>query len=350
MVCNNLYKDPLTGVTNLFGLLECNIENICGENGAVVVVDIIKLSLVNRDYGKQTGDIYIKNVAEIINSTMAQHSDDYGNISAYRYGGDEFLLIFPGKEKVGIRELTNEVNCALKEKMVEYGIEYAGIRTAAWFYNEKITTVNKLLKHSSIVMAKSRTDKEIISEIPEWADDLIEKMLFRVKDTLHLLQEVNTLAMNDEISGLPNHRAATLHLNEVFEEYNVLKKPFTILFIDGDNLKKYNDLGYGCGNKMIRDLSTLITEALRHDDKVFRWLSGDEFVVILRDTSRDLGFKVAERIRSYVEEKTEEWQYPITVSIGIANCPEDGVKLDQIISKSEAANAFAKRTGKNRVV
>jgi len=350
MVCNNLYKDPLTGMTNLFGLLECNIENICSENGAVVVIDIIKLSFVNRDFGKQIGDVYIKNVADIINSTLSHHNDDFGKLSAYRYGGDEFLLIFPGKDKLNINELTKEINSVLKEKMLEYGVEYAGIRTAAWFYNEKITSVNELLKNSSLVMAKSRTDKEIISEIPEWADDLIEKMLFRVKDTLQLLQEVNTLAMNDEISGLPNHRAATLHLNEVFEEYNVLKKPFTILFIDGDNLKKYNNIGYEYGNKMIRDLSTLITEALRHDDKVFRWLSGDEFVVTLRDTNRDIAFKVAERIRAYVEEKTEEWQYPITVSIGLANCPEDGVKLDQIISKSEAANAFAKRTGKNRVV
>jgi len=350
MVCNNLYKDPLTGMTNLFGLLECNIENICGEKGTVIVVDIIKLSYVNRDYGKQVGDIYIKNVAEIINSTLSQHSDALGQISAYRYGGDEFLLIFPGKEKLCIHELTSEINISLREKMVEYGIEYAGIRTAAWFYNEKITEVNKLLKHSSLVMAKSRTDKEIISEIPEWADDLIEKMLFRVKDTLQLLQEVNTLAMNDEISGLLNHRAARLHLNEAFEEYNLLKKSFTILFIDGDNLKNYNNIGYEHGNKMIRELSTLITEALRHDDKVFRWLSGDEFLVVLRDTNRDIAFKVAERIRIYVEEKTAEWQYPITVSIGIANCPEDGVKLEQIIPKAEAANAFAKRTGKNRVI
>jgi len=350
MICNSFYKDPLTGMANFFGLLECDIENSCGDKGAIVVIDIVKLSIVNRDYGKEVGDIYIKKLAEIISYTLVKHNCSTDKVKGYRYGGDEFLLVFPGEVDLNINDIVKEVDDSLRKEMIQYGIPYGGIRSAVWFYDEKIPSVIEILKQSSLVMAKVRTDKEIISELPEWADNLIEKMMFKVSDTLSLLREVNTLAMNDEISGLPNHRAASLHLNEVIEEYNLMKKPFSLLFIDGDNLKRYNDRGYEYGNKMIRELGVLITDALRRDDKVFRWLSGDEFMIVLRDTIREGAFKIGERIREQVENKTNHWEYPVTVSIGVASCPEDGIKLAEIIAEAEGANALAKRSGKNCVL
>ena len=350
MICNNFYKDPLTGMVNFFGLLEFDIENSCGEKGAIVVIDVVKLSIVNRDYGKETGDIYIKKLAEIINFTLAKHNCSGDKVKGYRYGGDEFLLVFPGETDFNISGITKEIDDSLRKEMMQYEIPYGGIRSAIWYYNEKITSVIELLKQSSLVMAKVRADKEIISELPEWADSLIEKMMLKVRDTLSLVHQVNILAMNDEISGLPNHRAASLYLNEVIEEFNLMKKPFSLLFIDGDNLKRYNEHGYECGNKVIKDLGGLISDALRRDDKVFRWLSGDEFMVVLRDTYRDGAFKIGERIRSQVESKTKHWEYPVTVSIGIASCPEDGVNLDEIIGEAERANALAKRSGKNCVL
>jgi diguanylate cyclase (GGDEF)-like protein len=183
----------------------------------------------------------------------------------------------------------------------------------------------------------------------ERADKMIERMLSRVKETLQLLQNSNKLAFSDDISQLPNHRAANLYLEEAAEDYYLYRKPYSVLFIDGDNLKRYNDLGYQQGNNMIRKLGKLITDSIRSSDKVCRWLSGDEFIVILKDTEKPAAYKLAERIRKKVELETINWEYAVTISIGVAECPSDGVDMESIVKKAEKANTLAKRSGKNRV-
>jgi len=199
-------------------------------------------------------------------------------------------------------------------------------------------------------MFETSEDRQMNIELPRWADHMIEYLLARVKDTVHLLQKSNSLALNDEISQLPNHRAATLYLKDVFEEYCMNQTKFSILFVDGDNLKRYNDYGYHCGNEMIRNLGELITSSIRHSDRVFRWLSGDEFLIVLKDISKKTAYIMAERIRNHVEKATKSWRYPVTVSIGVANCPIDGTDMNTVLDKAVSSNRQAKKSGKNCVM
>ena len=127
-------------------------------------------------------------------------------------------------------------------------------------------------------------------------------------------------------------------------------RPFSILLVDGDRLKEYNStLGYQAGNEMIRDLGGAIVRAVRDGDFVGRWLMGDEFLVVLRRTSRKIAYGVAERIRRTVMESSKKWPLPITVSIGVASCPEDGRTSETLVEAAEKANAAAKLGGRNRV-
>lgn len=73
---------------------------------------------------------------------------------------------------------------------------------------------------------------------------------------------------------------------------------------------------------MIEGLSKIISSSIRENDKVFRWLSGDEFLVILGDTELEEALNIAERVRYSVEQNTKDWKYPITISVGVANCPK----------------------------
>lgn len=345
-----LSMDPLTGMENLFGLLETDIGALCGTNGTIIFLDLVDLMGVNERHGRHIGDVYIKTLAEIIKKHVLNTGNAPACIRAFRYGGDEFIVILPDIMNTSYDAIFSEVNRLLREEMLQYGIEKAGIYWALWIYEEPVKSMSHLLKQGNLALWKAWSGREFSLELPCWADDLIDSMLIRVRETLALLQQANSLALMDDISGLSNYRSARLYLQEAYEEFTLFLHPFSILFIDGDNLKRYNNLGYDYGNEMIRKLGSLVTGALRTNDRVFRWLSGDEFVVVLKQTPRTAAVRLAERIRATVETETKEWRYPITVSIGVANCPEDGTTLDALVARAETANASAKNAGKNRVV
>ena len=140
-----------------------------------------------------------------------------------------------------------------------------------------------------------------------------------------------------------------LYLSNLVKE-SKNKHEICVLFIDGDNLKNYNNISYEAGNDVIRSIANIITESIRENDRVYRWLSGDEFIVIMKETNIDNAIKGAERIRFAIEEKTKQFIYPVTISIGISVYPSDAEQIEDIIKNAERANSYAKNTGKNKVV
>jgi diguanylate cyclase (GGDEF)-like protein len=181
-------------------------------------------------------------------------------------------------------------------------------------------------------------------------ENIVGNFTNRIQETLSLLNDAYSLALTDDISCLPNQRAAKMYLKSLIKDKEEMEKEFSILFIDGDNLKRYNTISYTKGNEMIKGLSSVIASSLRKKDKIFRWLTGDEFLVILDDVSSEDALRLADRIRSEVEDETKYWLYPITVSIGAASYPADGSNIEVILSKAEKSNIYAKNTGKNKVV
>ncbi len=98
--------------------------------------------------------------------------------------------------------------------------------------------------------------------------------------------EAKGLALVDDISGLSNNRAGKIYLAGLIREYSQKSKGFCVMFIDCDNLKRYNQVSYESGNQMIRYLSQIMTNTIKDEDKVYRWLSGDEFIVIVNEIDK----------------------------------------------------------------
>src|SRR3990172_7502374 len=179
---------------------------------------------------------------------------------------------------------------------------------------------------------------------------LSRKNIYQVLEMGRNLDEIQQDAYTDAISNLPNMKAALLNMDQVLQNSTTNRKSFSILLIDGDNIRAYNSINYAAGDEMIRDLSAVFKTNLRPNDFVARWRSGDEFIVILPDTASEGAKIIGERFRLAVKEASQTWRFPVTISIGIASYPTHGENINSLIDKAESANKRAKEQGKDQVV
>ena len=118
--------------------------------------------------------------------------------------------------------------------------------------------------------------------------------------------------------------------------------------MDIDLFKAYNDIyGHLAGDKVLRKIGELIKSSVRNLDMAFRY-GGEEFTVLLPEARLDDAHKVAERIRETIESSTTSKAMPLTVSLGVASWPADGVTREEIIGCADAALYRAKQVGRNR--
>ncbi|GIV88793.1 MAG: GGDEF domain-containing protein [Chloroflexus sp.] len=155
---------------------------------------------------------------------------------------------------------------------------------------------------------------------------------------------------HDPVTGLFNGIAARQQLAAIMSDMLAQNASCSILLINGDDLRRYNNLGYAAGDQMITDLATALREQLRPSDVLARWDSGDRFLVILPRTTISGAATLAERLRQRVLERSQLWPLPVTISIGIASAPQHGRNVETVLAIATSALAQAKAIGKNRVV
>lgn len=342
----DLYRDHITGLDNFFSFIQSDFQKMFGNKGVIVVIDIANFMDFNNRYGRTHGDEFLKCVSEAIYLVLSDNPKAF----TFRTHGDEFTCIFPSQVYNYGKTISNLINSECKTIMNKLGFNDIELHTLALEYDHEISSVEayyELLVRNSINQPE-QTENKFSGE--RLLRHIIGGITNRVRDTLSYYEDVYNFALVDDISGLANHKAGMIFLSNLLEEYKASKPGFSILFIDGDNLRRYNKISYESGNNMIRKLGQIIKSSIRVDDKVFRWLSGDEFLVILKETNEINALKLADRIRASVEELTKDCAYPTTISVGLACYPNDGIIIGELISKAEKANALAKSLGKNKVV
>ena len=183
---------------------------------------------------------------------------------------------------------------------------------------------------------------------------LVQNQVAIVFDNARLYEAARRLAITDGLTDLYNHR----FFHELFEKeykrsdrYNTV---FSLIMLDIDNFKKVNDTcGHLCGDEILKGLASLIKDCLRSIDIVGRY-GGEEFAILLPETTGQEAVQTAERIRRSVEEHTfigNGKGLRITVSQGVATYPSPGVQERfDVIAKADKALYGAKETGRNRVV
>jgi diguanylate cyclase (GGDEF)-like protein len=162
-----------------------------------------------------------------------------------------------------------------------------------------------------------------------------------------LYEQTVVLSNSDSLTGLWNHGYFQYLLGEEIKRSSLVKSCFTLLMIDIDNFKAFNDTyGHQAGDSIIREISKLFRDTSRKIDIIGRY-GGEEFGIILPITKKEEALVLAERIRKAVE--TSSMLKNITISIGVASFPEDGQRKEDLLAKADKALYEAKRSGKNRI-
>jgi diguanylate cyclase (GGDEF)-like protein len=162
-------------------------------------------------------------------------------------------------------------------------------------------------------------------------------------------EDLERQSSSDALTGLHNRRFLTQSLSEELSRAYRQKTAFTVLMADVDEFKKYNDnYGHPAGDEVLKKVANILLGSTRAVDCTARY-GGEEFAILLPETSGDEALEVAERIRTRVAAH----QFPerkITISIGVAEFPENGYTAEAVISSADEALYEAKRAGRNRVV
>lgn len=160
-------------------------------------------------------------------------------------------------------------------------------------------------------------------------------------------------AFVDDVTGSHNARYLLQATEREIRRAERNHKPLSVLFLDLDRFKRVNDQhGHLVGSRVLRDLSGVLQGCIRQVDILARY-GGDEFTILLEDTSHEGGMQVAERIRGSVADAIFESgaRSPVrlTISIGVATCPEHANERDELLDLADKAMYRAKSRGRNAV-
>ena len=171
-----------------------------------------------------------------------------------------------------------------------------------------------------------------------------------------LFGDVQWLAGHDPLTRLRNRRTFHEHLESQIATRAGLPGPdgqFALLMLDIDHFKSFNDTyGHQAGDAVLAWFANHCQECAGQDNFVYRY-GGEEFTVIIPAASRDLATGIAERIRSHIQSASFTYgdvNLKVTLSCGIAMCPQHGSNGDELVRKADHAMYEAKNIGRNTVV
>lgn len=172
-----------------------------------------------------------------------------------------------------------------------------------------------------------------------------------ITDRIEREQQIRNLAMNDQLTALPNRPSLIERLPQAIAEAERNAQEMAVLFIDLDRFKNVNDTsGHLFGDALLVALSRRLSVAMRSRDLLLRQ-GGDELVAVLLETGREEATEVARRLLELIAEPVRVGgsEIRITASIGVAMYPADGRDADALLRSADIAMYAAKADGGNEI-
>lgn len=233
----------------------------------------------------------------------------------------------------------------LRERGLQDLSQQLDLKSAVYF---PLTFHNKMLGLFAVYFNIGGTSVQDRIRVLRRVSEIASRQLYQIAIYIEELEAART----DPLTGLRNKKYFYEVVGQVIERSQVSTLPCTFILVDGDHFKQVNDtFGHQVGDEVLKQLADslrksvrLNTDGMRPGDCLVRF-GGEEFLVILEQTDRDLAKTIGERIRKAMEEKLN-WPGGVprmTVSVGTATYPMDGTTLEEVLLKADTALYYVKK-------
>jgi diguanylate cyclase (GGDEF)-like protein len=215
------------------------------------------------------------------------------------------------------------------------------------------SAVQQYVQQSDEVDSLMHSFSRMLGTIEQQASDVNEyarRLDTAYKELESTSAQLKEFSFKDEVTGLYNRRFFSIRLEEEVSRYRRFNHPVSVVLLDLDGFKAVNDdLGHGAGDETLRAMAEILLKQSRGINVICRY-GGDEFAVLLVETSKGGARLYADRIRYVLSTWTFAHGRRVTASFGIASLPEDvAPAAEELIRAADEALYAAKRAGKNRV-
>lgn len=255
-----------------------------------------------------------------------------------------------------IRRAGDQINATIKNVS---GV-VKDVRSAGTTYSTKLGTVTSKMQN----VKDPAQLKEILSTVVSDTQNMLaqnQKLEDQLDKSSHVMEElqrdlenVRREALTDGLTNLANRKAFDAEIKRMTDEAVAAGKPFTLLMLDIDHFKSFNDnYGHQVGDQVLRLVAKTLTDGVKGRDLAARY-GGEEFSILLPDTGLQAGVVVGNALRKAIATKdvinrsTGEKLARITISVGVAELAT-GEDIEDLIERADAALYTAKHNGRNQV-
>ena len=264
------------------------------------------------------------------------------------------ILNLATKYKRGI--LINNTIEEMRSKRYESFLtdDVKGIICVPIFISEDTKTIK--IERRSDYVKEQKVEALVYLETDKSFNRFDKKLLQLITDLSYLIytnlenNKLRTIATTDKLTGLYTRKHYEFMFEQFLNDMRINNGTMSVIMLDIDNFKNVNDTyGHSKGDEVLKLIGGVIKSSVRTSDIVGRY-GGEEFVVLLKNTTREKSILIGEKIRSSIEKlKVPGISHPITISLGISLYPNHGLHKEELIEKADQALYCAKETGKNKV-
>lgn len=197
-------------------------------------------------------------------------------------------------------------------------------------------------------ISKQKAAEALMIQNNENLEKLVRERTLKLEELNEQLMIANTI---DPLTSLYNRRYISSKIGDEILRYNRSKSPFCLILTDIDFFKEVNDqFGHDCGDEVLQTISRLLRKEIRSIDTLARW-GGEEFLILLPDTTIEDAYLIANRIRMRVASQTFTYEgatFNLTMTLGLAMYQED-LTMKALIKKADTALYEGKQFGRNCV-
>jgi two-component system cell cycle response regulator len=227
-------------------------------------------------------------------------------------------------------------HAVIKKNINGFTIEDLGSRNGTYLNDIKLQFATGLNKEDMIKIGTT-----ILKYIPAGEIEILYQ------------DNLTNAAYIDELTQVFNRNYIGQAFEAEFKRARALHTSFPVVLFDIDNFKKINDThGHDAGDFVLRELTSIIkTSGLRERDLLGRW-GGEEFILLVSNSTEEVAFDAAERIRKVIAEHKFEYSgkvIPVTISLGVSNIKKEHTSFLDLYKEADQALYASKHSGKNKV-